>query len=380
MTPQKIPSISILGMRGIPANHGGFESFAEHLSFYLVDKGWSITVYCQELGDGEIYEDTLRGVRLVHIPVKQKGSLGSIIFDWISIWHSIKDDSLKLTMGYNTAFFNVITRLSGRYNIINMDGIEWKREKWSKLVQLWFYLNDRVGCLVGNHLIADHPEIANHLNSRVSRKKITMIPYCADPIENADVSILDQFHLSPNEYAIIIARPEPENSILEMVKGFCRLPRTHKLVVLGDYHSPSTNYRKSVLSAANDNVIFPGAIYEEKMVNALRFYARLYLHGHKVGGTNPSLVEALAAGSPVLAHNNKFNRWVAGEGSEYFKDETECADKFSILLNDDEKIAVMKKASREQFEKRFTRDHILSCYEDLLFSKIKNSNPNIVTP
>lgn len=372
MTQEKNKSISILGLRGIPAKHGGFETFAEKLACYLVAKGWNVTVYCQKLSEGNIVEDTWNGIRLMHIPVKQEGSLGSLVFDWKSILHSIRDDSLKLTLGYNTAVFNVITRLAGRFNIINMDGIEWKREKWSKPIQAWFYLNERIGCLVGNHLVADHPEIENHLATRVSRKKITMIPYGAEPLHDADSAILKEYQLTPNEYGLIIARAEPENSILEIVKGFCCRRRSQKLLVLGDYSPERNNYHRRIMEAANDSVVFAGAIYDKEKVAALRFFSRLYIHGHKVGGTNPSLIEALGAGSPVLAHNNRFNRWVAGDGAEYFQDAQDCAEKFSELLNDDEKISLMKKASRENFEKRFTWDEILLRYETLLLNHICN--------
>ena len=168
----------------------------------------------------------------------------------------------------------------------------------------WLYLNERAGCWLGNHLIADHPEIKAHLTTRVADAKITMIPYGADRIDNPDSGVLAQYGLQPGGYAMVIARPEPENSILETVAAFSRKPRGMKLVVLGQYDPQKMLYHKQVRDAASDEVLFPGAIYEKATVSALRFHSAIYAHGHQVGGTNPSLVEAMGAGSAVLAHGN----------------------------------------------------------------------------
>ena len=136
-------SFAILGTRGIPASHGGFETFAEKLALYLVDKGWTVTVYCQETGTGSIYESIWQGVRLIHIPVKQNNALGSIIFDWRSTLHTCREKSLKLTLGYNTAVFTSLYRLKRLQSLINMDGIEWKRKKWCVSEKIWLYFNGK---------------------------------------------------------------------------------------------------------------------------------------------------------------------------------------------------------------------------------------------
>jgi len=358
--------ISTLGTRGVPAAHGGFETFAEFLALYLVDHGWEVTVYCQEDKGGTVWEDTWKGVHRVHIPVKQGGALGTIVFDWKSTLHASRQKKLILTLGYNTAVFGLIYRLKGITNLFNMDGLEWQRDKWSPLGRGWLYLNERMGCLLGNHLIADHPEIKSHLVTRVRSEKVTMIPYGSVRIDQADVTKLQAYELAADGYCIIIARPEPENSILEVVKAFSARARNLKLVVLGKFFPDENEYHRSVLEAGSDEVIFPGAIYDKEIVNALRFYCRLYIHGHTVGGTNPSLVEALGAGSAVLAHDNRFNRWVAGDGACFFKDEGECADQLDLLLKSKSRIDAMKSSSRDKHAAMFTWDHVLSQYEDLL--------------
>lgn len=151
--------LSILGTRGVPAAHGGFETFAERLSLFLVERGWDVTVYCQEDGEPSIVEDTWHGVRRVRVSVSQSGAKGTVVFDWIATKHAARNGGLCLTLGYNTAVFCTLLRLKGTPNIINMDGIEWRRPKWGRAEQAWLYLNEWAGCWLGNHLIADNPGI-----------------------------------------------------------------------------------------------------------------------------------------------------------------------------------------------------------------------------
>ncbi|MGE8439399.1 MAG: DUF1972 domain-containing protein [Pseudomonas palmensis] len=359
-------SLYILGTRGVPAQHGGFETFAEKLSLFLVSRGWQVTVYCQEASGGGISESEWCGVRRVHIPVESEGAAGTIVFDWKSTLHSLSQEGLFLTLGYNTAVFNLMHRSKSKVNLINMDGIEWKRDKWGVVAKTWFWINERIGCWVGNHLIADHPKIKLHLETRVRDEKITMIPYGGDEILNADETALTAYGLEPKKYSVIIARPEPENSVLEIVRSFSSVVRGHKLVVLGDFRPNDVPFHQQVMQAASSEVVFPGAIYEARAVQALRFFCRFYLHGHRVGGTNPSLVEALGAGCAVIAHDNDFNRWVASEAGVYFNSEADCAKLFDRLLTDEDELLRMKVASRSRFLERFTWSQILSEYEILL--------------
>lgn len=360
------PNIYILGTRGVPAKHGGFETFAEKLSLYLVNKGWNVFVYCQEEDRGIIFRSEWNGIQRIHVPVVRTGAAGTVIFDLKSTYHALSENGIFLTLGYNTAIFNVMQRMKGQTNIINMDGIEWRRDKWGAIAKTWFWLNERVGCWTGNHLVADHPKIKDHLATRVSKAKITMIPYGGDEINKANAGLLIPYGIEVGKYSVVIARPEPENSFLEMVRAFSRTPRGHTLVVLGNFTPEINSYHREVMDAASTEVIFPGAIYEPTVVQALRFYSRFYLHGHRVGGTNPSLVEAMGAGCAVIAHDNHFNHWVAGPDAAYFEDEAACADLFDRLLKDDAAVLKMKAASRTRFYERFTWDQVLREYEVLL--------------
>ncbi|SEN57832.1 DUF1972 domain-containing protein [Nitrosomonas marina] len=359
-------SIRILGTRGIPAQHGGFETFAEHLALYLTRKGWSVTVYCQEKGNGPVYEDKWQDIKLVHFPISYKGAFGTISFDWKTTRHAARHRDGILTLGYNTAIFGIIYRVLGLKNIINMDGLEWQRKKWSYPARLWLYLNERAGCWIGDHLIADHPEIQKHLATRVHPDKITMIPYGAPSVNSASHELLATLKLHPQQYAIVIARPEPENSILEIVTAFSKRSRGIKLVVLGNFNKANPKYRSKVFAAASSEVQFPGAIYDQRMVKALRFYAYLYIHGHQVGGTNPSLVEALGAGMPILAHDNRYNRWVAGKNNYYFSDTHECAQSLDFILENKGLLQTLRQKNRMRHLTCFNWESILAQYEQLL--------------
>lgn len=356
----------ILGTRGIPGSYGGFETFAERLALHLVGKGWDVVVYCQCLG-GEHKERTWKGITLVDIPVPKNSAFWSIIFDLRATLHALRQPGIILLLGYNTAIFSLLYYLRQRTVITNMDGMEWCRRKWNLLQKTWLFLNERCAIWFSNHLIADHPQMKVYFVDRgIPSNLISSIPYCSEAVPSADISLLSQYGLVRNQYALVIARPEPENSILEIVTAFSQRRRGHKLVILGNYLPTENAYHKEVLAAASEEIIFLGAIYDKAIVRALRYYACLYVHGHKVGGTNPSLIEALAAGMPVLAHYNRFNFWVAGSGSRYFYDQEDFGLQLEQILADPKELRDMKKESLRRYEKMFSDDQDLEAYRELL--------------
>jgi glycosyltransferase involved in cell wall biosynthesis len=362
---QPTRSLRILGTRGLPAAHGGFETFAEHLALHLVERGWKITVYCQVDGSVPAGEDEWQGVRRVNIAVDRQGPTASMHFDWLATRHAAAAGEPCLTLGYNTAVFCGWLRSKRVPNVINMDGIEWRRGKWGPLPKTWFWLNDWAGCWLGDHLVADHPDIKRHLESRVRSAKITVIPYGASEIVAAPVEPLVALGVEPGRFLSVIARPEPENSLLEIVQGFSLKPRGCRLLVLGNYDE-KVPYQRSVLQAASDEVIFPGAIYDKEVVSSLRFHSMAYVHGHQVGGTNPSLVEALGAGNAVMAHDNRFNRWVAGPQAAFFKDANSFGNLLDKLLAEPDRLEAMRVASRARHHEAFRWETILAEYERLL--------------
>jgi glycosyltransferase involved in cell wall biosynthesis len=358
--------LSIVGTRGIPARHGGFETFAERLALHLTSRGWEVSVYCQLDGPGKRSEDHWRGIKRIKIPVTAQGAPGTMIFDWKSTWHASRKSRLVLTLGYNTAIFSLLYRIKGIPNIINMDGLEWQRAKWGPLEKTWLYLNDRVARRLANHLIADHPKIESYLREITPQDKITMIPYGADTIKDADVSLIEALDLRPGQYCLVIARLEPENSILEIVTAFSSKQRGQQLIILGDFNPEQRPFHRSLSAAGSEEVRFVGAIHDQPAVASLRHFATLYIHGHTVGGTNPSLVAAMGADVPVLAHDNGFNRWVCGGSAVYFDSEPELSLLLDRLLEDNKEFKEQAAALLERQRSQFCWDDILSSYDACL--------------
>lgn len=362
MQPRKL---IIMGIRGIPAAHGGFETFAEHLAFYLRDRGWHVTVYCQEGRAAQRYIDQWEGIERIHIPVRRSGALGTVEFDIKCVADVAGRDGVILTLGYNTGFLAPWLQLKGRRNFINMDGIEWKRDKYGLPARLYLWVNERLAAWSGAFLIADHPQIEQRLRMIAPRAGIMMIPYGGDAPNAGDINRLAELGLEDQRYFTVIARPEAENSILEIVEAFSGIRQGVKLVVLGIY-DPAVAYQARVLAAAGPDILFPGPIYDKATLHALRKHCIAYLHGHRVGGTNPSLVEALAAGNAIIAHDNMFNRWVAGDAALYFSDIAGCQAAITRVARENALRGMMQKNAISRWKTVFDWPMILSEYEELL--------------
>jgi glycosyltransferase involved in cell wall biosynthesis len=359
--------VSILGTRGVPAGHSGFETFAEQFALYLVERHHEVTVYCQIPEGMPEFRDTWNGIKRIAFS-EGDHPVGTIRFDLRTVIDACKTkDAVVLTLGYNTAIFSLLYRLRGVRNYMNMDGIEWIRQKWSRPAQLWLRANEWLGAHLANHLVADHPEIKNHLLAVSRPEKITVIPYAAYPVGQADESYIRELGLEPNKYFLVIARSEPENSILEIVKAQTARGGDYPLVVLGKYKPDENPYHAQVFEAAKEGrVLLPGAIFDKARVQALRYFSTAYIHGHQVGGTNPSLVEALAAGNAVIAHNNRFNRWVCGSGSRFFETIEQLSQQMNLLEDDTEIREEMRNSSTQRYVELFQPEMILGAYEHLM--------------
>ena len=291
--PEK--SLLILGTRGVPARHGGFETFAERLALYLAERGWRVSVYCQEDVD-EISEpvrvDEWRGMTRIFIQTARKGGLATLDFDWKCVRDALRRPGVCLVLGYNGAAFLPVLRLFGRKIFTNMDGIEWRRPKWRLPIRAWFFVNEWIAAWTSQRLVADHPAIADHLATRRPRKATVVIPYGGDPIVAAPAAPVEALGLTPGRYLISIARIEPDNNIATMVRAFSARRRGMKLVVLGKLEA-GNRYHAEVRAAAGDEVVFAGAIYDPAIVSALalprpRLFARTHRRRHQsVAGRSP---------------------------------------------------------------------------------------------
>lgn len=363
--------IAILGSRGIPARYGGFETFAEQLSLRLVRRGFDVTVYAE--ADGPSPPDTTyRGVRVRYRRRPRWGAASVIVYDCACLWDARRGYDLVYMLGYGAAWACWWPRLWGTPVWINVDGLEWARSKWRTAARLYLRAMEWVAPRAATRLIADAEAIARWFRQRHPRgAPCTTIAYGADVVDAAaaDPAPLAVWGLVPGRYALVVARPEPENHVLEIIEGHRRYGGDRPLVVVGDV-SGATAYQRCLLALRSDRVRFIGAVYDPAALTALRVHAAVYLHGHSVGGTNPSLLEAMACGCAIVAHDNPFNREVAAGAAVYFRDTQDIA---RLLAEVDEAgtlggqaLPRLRRLARWRVQRRYAWESIVTAYERLI--------------
>ena len=280
----------------MPANHGGFETFAERYALFLAERGWRVSVYCQEdveTVSERVRTDVWRGITRIFIQTARKGGLGALDFDWKCVRDALKRPGVCLVLGYNGAAFLPVLE-ARRPQGVHQHGRH--RVEAAEMAAagagmvLCQRMDRRLDLAAPRRRPSRHRRASGDAAGRARRRWSS--PMAAIPSQTAPTEPLAALGLKPGRYLVSIARIEPDNNILTLVKAFSAARRGAKLVVLGKFEDGNA-YHAKVRAAASDEVVFPGAIYDPAIVRALRFHARAYLHGHTVGGTNPSLVEAL---------------------------------------------------------------------------------------
>lgn len=311
--------IAILGSQGIPAEFGGFETFAEQLATRLVQRDFSVTVFCE--GGGKNSPASYQGITLKYVKTPRITALRSIWFDTVCIIKCLRKYDIVYMLGYSVAFAFILPVIFGDRLLVNMDGLEWKRAKWSDFAKKYLRVMEKLAFKCATIAVADAEGIAEHLRKTYGRpEKIVMIPYGADIIDKPpDPALLEPYGLEEKGYYLVVCRLEPENHVLEIMEGFSSTAGKRKLVIVGD-HQAGTSYTKMLTNRNDARIIFLGTVFDQDRLTALRYYCYAYLHGHSVGGTNPSLLEAMACGNFVIAHDNVFNREVTGNRAWYFSD------------------------------------------------------------
>lgn len=369
--------IAILGTRGIPARYGGFETFAEQLSVRLVQRGFDVTVYAEAQG-APPPDDTYRGVRVRYRRRPHWGPASVIAYDCACLWDARRGYDLVYMLGYGAAWACWWPRVWGTPVWINVDGLEWARSKWSAPARLYLRLMEWIATRAATRLVADAEAIARRFRQRYPRgAPCTTIAYGADVVDPARVSAapLATWGLAPGRYALVVARPEPENHVLEIVQGYLRHDGDWPLVVVGDVNG-ATAYQRRLLALRSDRIRFLGGIYDPAVLTALRAHAAVYLHGHSVGGTNPSLLESMACGSLVIAHDNPFNREVAGEGAEYFDGAAALGRALMSLQGQDPGLAQQRRRWLQGVvRRRYDWDRIADAYVNQIRRQVSHVEP-----
>jgi glycosyltransferase involved in cell wall biosynthesis len=307
--------IAIIGTRGIPNNYGGFEQFAQYLSLYLVEQGIDITVY--NSSSNPFQGNKWNGINIIHKndPENKLGTFGQFIYDLNCILDTRKQKfDIILQLGYTSSSIWGFLLPGRSLTITNMDGLEWKRSKYNWAVRKFLRLAEYLAIVFSDLVVSDSIGIQNYIKTKY-KKNSSYIPYGANVFNNPDIQITEKYELKPYEYSLLIARMEPENNIDTIIEGVqgSDLP----LVIIGNHENSYGEYLKKKWSGCK-NCRFLGPIYDLNVLDNLRYHSKFYFHGHSVGGTNPSLLEAMASHAYIIAHNNIFNQSILGEDAQFF--------------------------------------------------------------
>ena len=339
--------IGILGTRGIPNHYGGFEQFAEFFATFLVDRNHEVFVY--NSSSHPYQEKTFKGVNLIHCydPEIKIGTVGQFIYDYNCIIDSRKRDfDILLQLGYtsNTVWHRLLPKKS--IIISNMDGLEWRRSKYSSLEKKFLKYAEKLAVKSSDYLISDSLGIQRYLKEEYNTAS-KYIAYGAKPFNSPKVEVLKIYDVTAENYNMLIARFEPENNLEIILEGVAMANKKTPFLVVGSYDSNKFGAYLKNKFQNTEHIKFLGGIYNMEHLNNLRYHSNLYFHGHSVGGTNPSLLEAMASKALIIAHDNEFNNSILENDAFYFS------------LKEDVKVYIETKTKEDN------RDKIDRCVEKI---------------
>lgn len=319
-TKQKI---AIIGTVGLPANYGGFETLTEHLVKNL-DFKYDFTVYCS----GKKYkkEDRkpyYRNAKLKYLPLEANG-IQSIFYDTISIFHALFFADVLLILGVAGAWILPFVKFfTNKKIIISIDGIEWKRDKWNVFAKTYLFWAEKLAVKYSHIDISDNESIQDYTAYRYGSLS-RIIEYGADHtlIVKPTQKDFEKYPFLMEKFAFKVCRIEPENSVHLVLSAFSQLP-DHKIVIMGNWGNSTYGINLRQQYSNYSNIILLDPIYNQTTLDLIRGNASLYIHGHSAGGTNPSLVEAMYLGRPIIAFNVSYNKTTTENKAIYFKNSEE---------------------------------------------------------
>lgn len=354
--------IAILGTRGIPNNHGGFEQFAEYLSVDLKNKGHDVYVYNSH--SHPYQEKVWNNVHIIHKydPEDTMGTAGQFIYDFNCILDSRKRKfDVILQLGYTSSSIWGWMLPSNSVIVTNMDGLEWKRSKYSKSVQKFLKYAERLAIKTSDYFVSDSIGIEKYLTDKY-KVDSEYIAYGANIFSSPDESILNTYDVSKYQYNMLIARLEPENNIETILDGVAMHNQTNTFLVVGKHETKYGEYLKDKFKN-HKHIRFIGGIYNIVHLDNLRYFSNLYFHGHSVGGTNPSLLEAMASSALIIANDNVFNKSILSENAFYFKTKEDVLNLLDVKKQD---YSTFIENNVEKIKNEFSWDTINSKYEVFL--------------
>ena len=353
-------NVAILGARGIPACYSGYDTLVEELAKGLVKSGEAqVLVYCRT-SYYEVHPAKIDGVRLVYLPAPRIKAFESLLHSFLSSLHvlSQKVDIIYFVDPANAPFC-LLLRLFGKKVLIHTDGLGWKRRKWGPTARRYYKFVEWLSAKFISELITDNPEMKKYYQEEYNADS-TYIPFGATNNAGIDKSIYKRVDLKPDSYILVVARLERENNtdliIQEYVDSGVEMP----LVIVGDAPYDS-DYWNLLHQIADERVHFLGRINDQSELNALYDGAYLYIHGHEVGGTNPSLLRSMNYGTMPVVVNVSFNESVVGKGGVTFKKEQgDLAEILKKLIDDSDYVDRLGQLSKLKAETEFTWESVVA--------------------
>lgn len=319
--------VAIIGSVGIPANYGGFETLAQQLALHL-GSCFNVTVYCS----APHYQQrptTFGKARLKYIPLKANGWQG-IFYDIWSIFHAIKKHDTLLILGVTGVIVLPLIKIFRIKTIVHIDGLEWRRDKWRPMAKRFLKFSEAIAIKHADEVILDNASLLNVVSQAYPERKYRLITYGSETANQGYERHFSNGLIPKEDYAMALCRIVPENNVRPILEAFRKTP-TLKLVFIGNWEVNS--YSRTVYSefAGLPNIELRSPIYDPVKVEALRRKCKVYLHGHSAGGTNPSLVEAMRSGAPVIAKDVSFNKTTMGAEGIYFSNKDDLREKLQTL-------------------------------------------------
>lgn len=359
--------IAILGTRGIPANYGGFETFAEHLSTRLVARGHDVTVYCRAhyVSPREL---EFQGVKLKVLPTIRTKYFDTIVHTFLSALHAVtkRYDAALICNAANAPFASIL-RLAGTPVALNVDGLEHKRKKWNWIARKYYLMAERLATILPTETVTDARVIQEYYLAR-HKAVSTMIAYGAEVERRPDPTVR-RWRVEPNRYVLYVSRLEPENNAHLVIEAFKRVRTAHKLLIVGD--APyARDYIKDLKARARRDrrIVFTGFVFGRDY-RALQQNAYCYVHATEVGGTHPALLEAMGFGNCVLTLAAPENIEAIGDAGIAYADEKDLAEKLQRVLRDGSLVHSYRNRAQARARKHYTWDRVVDQYEQL-FAKM----------
>ncbi len=352
--------IAILGIRGVPANYGGFETFAEQLGRRLVQRGHEVTVYGRSRSVPRGTREHL-GIRVVRLPAPRSKYLETVVHSLFAAFHALTAhyDLIYVCNSANVPAV-ILLRLFGRRVVLNVDGLEWKRGKWSPLGKAYYRLCAWTAAHLPVNVVTDARVIQRYYVDTYGRET-KFLPYGTDLELVPDDGTLSTFGLDPGRYVLYVSRLEPENNAHIVVEAYANVQTDLPLAMVGDAPYAS-DYITALHATVDPRVRFLGAVYGLSY-RILRSHATAYVQATEVGGTHPALVEAMGYSNAILANDVPEHRETLGDSGRYYCGSGELADQLQALLDDPSLAEELGRRAHERARELYAWDAITDAYE-----------------